>query len=157
MLDIIDHYGYSLAAGYAAKQQTIKAIVCCSSEIQSITFKHDDEQWLAEKASLSQGAWHRNSLAAKCVGALDGLVIEIQKPTSEFSPKQFSNQKGFIQFAVKLYVMLRIIFFSLIVLLLVQHMIQLLFLKPSCFQNFNKTFKTIIRWQQILHIPLLEV
>ena len=95
MLDIVDHYGYSLAAGYAAKQQTIKAIVRCSSEIGSITFKHDDEQWLAEKASLSQGAQRRNPLAAKCVGALDGLAIEIQKPTSEFSPKQFSNRKGF--------------------------------------------------------------
>ena len=34
-------------------------------------------------------------MAEKCVGAVDGLAIEIQKPPSSFGPKAYSNRKGF--------------------------------------------------------------
>ena len=58
-------------------------------------FKEDDETWLAEKVELFQKACISNPLGRKCVGALDGLAIEIERPTKDFQPKQYLNQKEF--------------------------------------------------------------
>ena len=97
MYDIADHFGYSVPTVYCAKERTIKAILRCgqSGQIGPVEFKEDDETWLAEKAELFQGARISNPLGRKCVGALDGLAIEIERPTKDFQPKQYSNRKGF--------------------------------------------------------------
>ena len=89
------HFGYSVPVAYNAKQQTITAILQKGSQIGEVVFKHDDREWLANKARMFGGARSTNPLAEKCVGALDGLAVEIEKPRAAESPQQFSNRKGF--------------------------------------------------------------
>ena len=95
ILDIADHFGYSVSVAYNAKQQTITAILQKGSQIGEVVFKHDDQEWLANKARMFGGARSTNPLAEKCVSALDGLTVEIEKPRAAESPQQFSNRKGF--------------------------------------------------------------
>ena len=95
ILDIADHFGYSVPVAYNVKQQMITAILQKGSQIGEVVFKHDDWEWLANKAMMFGGAHSTNLLAEKCVSALDGLAVEIEKPCAAKSPQQFSNQKGF--------------------------------------------------------------
>ena len=94
ILDIADHFGYSVPVAYNVKQQTITAILQKGSQIGEVVFKHDDQEWLANKARMFGGACSTNPLAEKYVG-LDGLTVEIEKPHTVESSQQFSNQKGF--------------------------------------------------------------
>ena len=56
MLDIADHFGYSLSTVYRVKQETVLAILQLGKEIGPIEFKSNDQLWLEEKATLYQGA-----------------------------------------------------------------------------------------------------
>ena len=94
MLDISDNFGYNISVAYRAKDQVVKAILG-TKNVGPVSFRPEDVNWLRQKTELFQRIRRNNPLSAKCVGAVDGIAIEIDKPTSEYGPKKFSNRKGF--------------------------------------------------------------
>jgi hypothetical protein len=64
-----------------------------TKEIGPCIFKPKDEQWLRDKGMKFQGLRRNNVFASSCVGCLDGLAIEIERPKENAG--QFSNRKGF--------------------------------------------------------------
>jgi len=97
LLDIADNFGYKISTAYQAKESTISAILELGSSgtVGLIEFEHSNEEWLSEKAALYRGARATNPLADRCVAAVDGLAIEIQRPGKEYAPAQYANRKGF--------------------------------------------------------------
>jgi hypothetical protein len=94
--DSADNFGYDRSTVYRAMHETIEAICKCPRFIKSVDFKHNDKDWLKEKSRLYQNARVYNPFGnLKCVGALDGLAIEIRRPFEDDQSNQYANRKGF--------------------------------------------------------------
>ena len=91
--DIADRYGYHSTTTNLMVWKVMGIIL--KTKLGRCEFKADDAEWLKEKANLYSGLRVTNPLAEKCVGCVDGLAIEIERPDSSFSPKEYSNRKGF--------------------------------------------------------------
>ena len=92
MYDIGDNFGYDSASCHHAVKQTLGALLCTS--LGKCKF-HIDKTWLEEKAKLFSGSYSGNPISGRCVAAVNGIAIEIQKPPESFGPMQYQNRKGF--------------------------------------------------------------
>jgi hypothetical protein len=93
MFDIADNFGYCVSVCYYVMQRTLSIIL--QSSIREVQFFYSNVTWLKKKSLLFCGARSTNPLANGCIGALDGIAIQIQWLKKKDGVKQFSNRKGF--------------------------------------------------------------
>jgi hypothetical protein len=76
MFDIADNFGYCVSVCYYVMQRTLSIIL--QSSIREVQFFYSNVTWLKKKSLLFCGARSTNPLANGCIGALDGIAIQIQ-------------------------------------------------------------------------------
>jgi hypothetical protein len=115
-LDIHRLHGISTSASIKARNAVILAILHTPS-IGPVILKLQDEDYLSEKTRLFVKARPSNPLASHCIGAIDGLGIQIHDPQSHvINPNDYYNRKGSILFFLNKYLftrMKRFLFYQL--------------------------------------------
>lgn len=84
------HHDIAIASGvhpstlYKNMWRFIEALL--RSDLGDIVFYYDDIEWLREQAETFAGI---SPLGLKCVGALDGLAVRVQRPKAEENPRDY--------------------------------------------------------------------
>jgi hypothetical protein len=93
-VDIADVYGYTRCSVHQSVYEGIHVILTTPS-IGRIQFRPADTEWMKAKGEMFMGNRSGNPFAQHCVGCIDGLAVEIERPPIHDGPKNYSNRKGF--------------------------------------------------------------
>jgi len=87
IVDIVDIYHYHNSIFYYYISFLIK-LFAKDNTIGKVKFPITSEE-MQRKGELFAATWVGNPFASKCIGALDGIAIELERPSMEYGPQVY--------------------------------------------------------------------